>query len=357
MKNVRVIKKQRELQEVGEPLEKAGYVYIFNALGTCRFKIGKSVDPSSRLKSLQTGSPLKIRYVYAGFVEEMSDVELTIHSMFSGKRIIGEWFDLDSNDIKEIISIIQLEVVDRDAYFALKVAEEDISKPMKDIVLEFAKKKDVISVREVQRLSGIANRYCAEEIKELFYWLESKKLGVIEKDKNDSRRILFIPDQDKMPELIDSEDLCENLPEQDASTVLADNENLKNIGMSFVADKFLEYLERKGSMTRRQILSNWACVYNMNAVQLDELLTELESRDAIVQSSGFVFFGPNNLDSVALEMISYILKKGGAINRRDLAKNWACNRKISMQALDQLLSQLERQGRIDMDDKKDIVVN
>lgn len=51
---------------------RSGYVYIISAAGTDNFKIGMTKQPIlNRLNALQTGCPLRLRYVYHSYVEEM----------------------------------------------------------------------------------------------------------------------------------------------------------------------------------------------------------------------------------------------------------------------------------------------
>lgn len=53
-----------------------GYVYLISAVGTGRFKIGKTqVGVLGRLKELQTGSPIKLRYVYHAYVDDINRTE------------------------------------------------------------------------------------------------------------------------------------------------------------------------------------------------------------------------------------------------------------------------------------------
>lgn len=53
-----------------------GYVYLLSAVGTSNFKIGKtSIAVSRRIKELQTGCPLQLRYVYHACVEDMNKTE------------------------------------------------------------------------------------------------------------------------------------------------------------------------------------------------------------------------------------------------------------------------------------------
>lgn len=86
-----------------------GYVYIIHALGTDYFKIGISEESVLRqLSQLQTASPLKLRYVYHAYVEDMQRTERELHKIFSSFRKTGEWFSLGEANVKECITLIRL---------------------------------------------------------------------------------------------------------------------------------------------------------------------------------------------------------------------------------------------------------
>jgi len=86
-----------------------GYIYLISAVGTNKFKIGKTVaGVIERLKNLQTGSPLKLRYVYHAYVANVNFYEMELHQIFRNKREIGEWFGLTSDDVKECILLMRL---------------------------------------------------------------------------------------------------------------------------------------------------------------------------------------------------------------------------------------------------------
>lgn len=86
-----------------------GYVYLISAVGTGIFKIGKTqVSVLTRLKGLQTGSPVLLRYVYHVYVENVDICEVELHRRFSDRRQIGEWFALTPTEVKECILLMRL---------------------------------------------------------------------------------------------------------------------------------------------------------------------------------------------------------------------------------------------------------
>jgi len=62
------------------------------------YKIGKSVNPDSRLKSLQLGNP---NITLIAVVD--CDIEKIIHNELSVFSISNEWFKLEKNQLKQII--------------------------------------------------------------------------------------------------------------------------------------------------------------------------------------------------------------------------------------------------------------
>lgn len=79
------------LSNVQEPqLQPTGSVYFIEAVGTHRIKIGFSANPSQRLRSLQTGSPYKLRILAT--IQANEHTEKEIHEQFDEYRLDGEWF-------------------------------------------------------------------------------------------------------------------------------------------------------------------------------------------------------------------------------------------------------------------------
>jgi len=63
-------------------------------------KIGFSKDPDKRLNQLQIGSPRKLKLLAA--FPGGREVELKLHEIMERKRIRGEWFELNFEDIMKI---------------------------------------------------------------------------------------------------------------------------------------------------------------------------------------------------------------------------------------------------------------
>ena len=82
-----------------------GYVYLIHMDGTTFYKIGMSLDPQIRLRTLQTGNPHPLQILNTQAVEDMRSAEIGLHRQFVDQRVPNlnarEWFDF-SNGIGEI---------------------------------------------------------------------------------------------------------------------------------------------------------------------------------------------------------------------------------------------------------------
>ena len=90
------------------PQSLPGFIYLVQAVGTDKFKIGKATDVIKRIRGLQTGSPLKVRYVYHAYVQNANLCEMELHNKFSNQREIGEWFALTPEDVRFCILLMRL---------------------------------------------------------------------------------------------------------------------------------------------------------------------------------------------------------------------------------------------------------
>lgn len=83
------------------------YVYIINICHTKKYKIGISSNVERRLDALQTSNPDDLSIVYKRMSKDANTVESTLHSTYSSKRIRGEWFTLETQDVYDIIKYIE----------------------------------------------------------------------------------------------------------------------------------------------------------------------------------------------------------------------------------------------------------
>ncbi|WP_292808879.1 GIY-YIG nuclease family protein [Nostoc sp. JL23] len=69
-----------------------GYVYLIHAIGTDRYKIGRSVNPVTRLETLKKQSPYPLQIVECFWTPDAIADERSLHLFFKQFRAHGEWF-------------------------------------------------------------------------------------------------------------------------------------------------------------------------------------------------------------------------------------------------------------------------
>ncbi|MEH2201239.1 GIY-YIG nuclease family protein [Nostoc sp.] len=86
-------------------MSKKGTVYLVNAKGTNRYKIGYTNRPfEQRLTELSGGqSPFPLIATKTILVEDAQTIELGLHHKFTSFRKHGEWFEFDNRQLKEVI--------------------------------------------------------------------------------------------------------------------------------------------------------------------------------------------------------------------------------------------------------------
>lgn len=83
------------------------YTYIIEDKSNRMYKIGKSCKPKKRLTQLKVSNPnINILLCIDG------DYEKKLHRTYNNKRFAGEWFALNSNDIKNIKNEFSNKLVD-----------------------------------------------------------------------------------------------------------------------------------------------------------------------------------------------------------------------------------------------------
>jgi hypothetical protein len=77
-----------------------GYVYLIHAVGTDRYKIGRSINPPVRLETLKKQSPYPLQIIECFWSPDAIADERFFHqhTWLSSKRAFGEWFELSSKE-------------------------------------------------------------------------------------------------------------------------------------------------------------------------------------------------------------------------------------------------------------------
>ena len=81
-----------------------GYVYVISLNEF--YKIGMSSAPHNRVSQIQTAVPYKVKIEAIIPSTEMEVLEKNLHLTFKHKRVSGEWFLLDTDDLKQIMLLI-----------------------------------------------------------------------------------------------------------------------------------------------------------------------------------------------------------------------------------------------------------
>lgn len=76
-----------------------GWIYLIHAVGTDRYKIGRSTNPVSRHQTLQGQSPYPLKIVRCFWTIDAVTDELNLHESAKQYRAFGEWFELPETGI------------------------------------------------------------------------------------------------------------------------------------------------------------------------------------------------------------------------------------------------------------------
>jgi len=103
---------KRKRSEKVERTPKNGFVYLLKTpLDGTLFKIGKASNPYNRLKTFNVKLPFPIQYECLIQTTDMSLLERELHTKFASKRLDGEWFRLDQEDVEYIRTLANTETV------------------------------------------------------------------------------------------------------------------------------------------------------------------------------------------------------------------------------------------------------
>jgi hypothetical protein len=82
-------------------VETAGYIYcVSDQQG--HYKLGRTKQLQPRLKTLGTQPPFKITLLFTHYVFNAALYEKRLHQRFASKRLNGEWFELNNDDLNSI---------------------------------------------------------------------------------------------------------------------------------------------------------------------------------------------------------------------------------------------------------------
>lgn len=90
------------IEVIGEPTQgpKAGVVYVLkSAYG---YKVRRTSRVPARMRAFGVHLPIVYTIPLCAWFDDCHAAERRYHEMFSGKRINGEWFDLNESDVQLI---------------------------------------------------------------------------------------------------------------------------------------------------------------------------------------------------------------------------------------------------------------
>ena len=80
-----------------------GIVYIVQAEGTTRIKIGRSTLPGPRLASLETASPYRLKVLRQILAQDSPFLERMLHQRYQRYRQKGEWFEIPRDILHDLL--------------------------------------------------------------------------------------------------------------------------------------------------------------------------------------------------------------------------------------------------------------
>lgn len=87
-------------------LDKMEYLYIVKEGIHKSYKIGRSYDVDQRIKTLQTSNSNKLSLINKYECRDCVILETKIHNNLKHKKLIGEWFYLEDNELNICIETI-----------------------------------------------------------------------------------------------------------------------------------------------------------------------------------------------------------------------------------------------------------
>ncbi len=96
---------RRERKELKGRLKgNAGHVYLLRS-STGYYKIGRTKYPHDRLATFSVKLPFEVEYEHVILCSDMYKLERDLHNKFADKRVNGEWFELNADDVAYIKSL------------------------------------------------------------------------------------------------------------------------------------------------------------------------------------------------------------------------------------------------------------
>ena len=88
--------------QVSKRKKRRGHIYLVRAT-TGEYKIGYSIDVNNRIKAFSVQPPFDYELIHTFPTDDMEEAETLLHDRFSEKRLRGEWFSLNDQDVLSIL--------------------------------------------------------------------------------------------------------------------------------------------------------------------------------------------------------------------------------------------------------------
>lgn len=105
----KLVDKEEETQPIKGNKNQRGFIYLIHC-DNGLYKIGKSKKVSKRLETFNTLFPATLNLIHSFETQSYSNAEALLHERFDEKHVHGEWYELDEQDIAEIIAIKDFEL-------------------------------------------------------------------------------------------------------------------------------------------------------------------------------------------------------------------------------------------------------
>ncbi|MFB2922778.1 MULTISPECIES: GIY-YIG nuclease family protein [Aerosakkonema] len=93
-----------KLSEMSAMNDRNGYIYVVRSGLSNLYKIGRTTNFQKRLKTLQTSCAVELTVVKTFFSRDAVSLEKAAHDKFAYFRQKGEWFELNSEQLTQLLS-------------------------------------------------------------------------------------------------------------------------------------------------------------------------------------------------------------------------------------------------------------
>jgi hypothetical protein len=171
----------------------AGYVYVFKMIGTNFYKIGMTNTESvkSRLDNFKVYAPNGVEVIQVIATKTPSKLEKKLHIKYESKRMKGEFFNLDDNDLNYLECLQDEKTIELKNYFWTYIFDNNIT--IEDVKYLFLSRDNYTGNGKVESIINhiksnlLGNELTCTEIKKLLQEdcgisINTKSLGSILKN-------------------------------------------------------------------------------------------------------------------------------------------------------------------------------